>query len=1306
MILIIINIIYILQNLPMANAFQFTMAAPSPSFQQFSYSTSTSSAPSPSMTFSLQGNASASASSSSAAYSTMTIGPTANDYQQLDQRTHVYKISGMYIGSDVPTHREAWVYDFINKNILRTTIDVIPGIERLFLEILSNASDNVGRSRKLNVDPGYIAVTMDAKTITVTNGGVPIPVEMHSSGVYVPQMIFGSFLSGSNYVDNRTGAGVNGLGAKLTNVFSHKFSVTVFDSIRHLKYFQEWSSNLLVCNPPVITQYTGNISSVTLSYDLDFTRFKILEADAGGGYDAATFALFAYHAINTSFNAKVPVTFNGISFEYHDIREYARLFYGDIVDEGIVHYTWADPNTEVIKKKKGYQVAKNPAIIPAAECLFLDTPDAAKTVSFVNGIPTYDGGAHVSIALKAIGDHVVNMINESTLKRLSKQNKGKEIDAAIKRANTLTIKDVEPHVSIMLSVNVSNPKFTSQEKTKLSAPAAREQPLPAIDLTPEELTAIKRWQLTNRLYAAIEAKQFASMSKTDGKSRGFVKLLKGVDANYAGKNGKDRCVLYIMEGKSAAGYANTLISLIPNGKDTIGTFPMKGKSLNVMKANNIQIQGNEEIGELKKMLGLQEGMNYLDPANFASLRYGGGIMIMADSDVDGKHIIGLIINYFHCRFPSLLARGYIMYYRTPTLRVSKGSIVHKFYTHREYDEWIKVNNLDKAALKTWTHKYYKGLGTSKKTDVTDDFKSPRVVNCFYDADAPSAISLAFDDKLADQRKDWIMQWKEALDVDSINMQPISYFIRHELVLYSIANVERSIPKMMDGFKESQRKVMFGANKNWKIKIGKKGEKSYTSLKVAQFGAKVAEISEYQHGETILADVIIKMGQHFVGANNLPLFVDDGQFGSRVEGGKDASAARYLYTYPTSLLPYIFRSEDNPLLVPVIEEGHEVEPENYYPIIPLVLVNGAEGIGTGFSTFVPNHDPLDIITYIRDKLNKHDPEDMLNLLPWYRGFMGELYIVDRRAKKNRKGETMYKIQNVDNQRVIEEVNLPASTIESLEENDDDDSDEEAENISKRQYIYGRPLLSMVTLGKYEVLHNGTIRITELPIGKVPLAYRRMLEKWVEEKRISGFLDRSIENVVYFEIYGFVGEPSIRKLKLQKSYGMSNMVLLNSKNRPIRYDTTEDIANFFYKERLPIYEKRRQYIIQKLTDDITTLSHKARFVRAIVDGHIIVLRRKKADIKVDMEKLQIPTELLDTTKVANCTEDEIKDLHDQIAVKEAERNEFVTTTAEKMWLKELNDFETAYRKIYKIYKPGTEPKEDATTPTTNFTFSFGA
>ena len=181
----------------------------------------------------------------------------------------------------------------------------------------------------------------------------------------------------------------------------------------------------------------------------------------------------------------------------------------------------------------------------------------------------------------------------------------------------------------------------------------------------------------------------------------------------------------------------------------------------------------------------------MDQENFNTLRYG-HLMILADADTDGKHILGLVLNLFHWKYPPLLARGYVKYLRTKIIDVKKGNQVIKFYSEHDYQNCKEAT----PNWKSWDHSYFKGLGSSEDKDIEDEFISPKIVQCFYDDLAPMAMQLAFHKKLADQRKEWIRNWQPDFKVEEMQMQPISAFINHEFIQFSIADVSRSIPRLM------------------------------------------------------------------------------------------------------------------------------------------------------------------------------------------------------------------------------------------------------------------------------------------------------------------------------------------------------------------------------------------------------------------------------------------------------------------------------------------------------------------------------
>lgn len=1144
--------------------------------------------------------------------------PSAKDYKKLSQREHVLLRCEMYVGEAVQSEREECLYYPEMQRMEKRVITIPRAVERLFLECLSNSTDNVDRSRKKGINPGVIHITMDSHNISIQNFGLGIPIEMHpTENMYVPELIFGNLLTGSNYDTSttRSGVGQNGIGIKVLNIFSKHFEVDINDHIHKKHYIQQWKDNMSVVDKPKIESYTQKGSSVKVSYLLDFERFGY---NPETGYPPETMNLFMRYACDFSMTCKIPIIFNGIEFNYSKIHDYAKLYFENI-ENSVTHIEHAP--VEIIEKKK-YEA------LPLVEMILIDTPDNGKIISFVNGMETFEHGIHVNTAFKIISPYILDIVNSSKLAKSSQLNMG----------------DIKPHISMILSVRLPDPKYTSQTKTTLSSPA------PKFNIDDKILKPISKWNLIERLYASLEAKQYKNLSKTDGKKKRHITGLRGEDANAAGTTKSQECTLYVVEGKSAMGYAVKAISLIPNGRDKFGILPLKGKPLNAMNATAQQIADNAEFIELKKMLGLRENVDYKDDENFATLRYG-YLVILADSDDDGKHIIGLVLNLFHCRYPSLLERGYIMYLRTPILRVYQNRLCEKFYTYGEYLRW-KEQHTD---WQSWRHKYYKGLGTSKDADISDDFKAPRVVVSLYDDKAKAAFDLAFNDKLANERKKWIAEWQQVLDVEFIQQQPISEFINNEFIEFSIANLHRSIPRLLDGLKISQRKALWSAIKKWGSKTDESLlVKNPEEMKVARFAAFSAEQTNYHHGEKCLEETIVTMAQDFVGSNNLPYFTRDGQFGTRNMGGEDAAETRYSETRPEWWIPYVFKKHDLPLLDMIVDEGEEVEPFSFLPIIPMQLVNGSNGIGTGHSTFIPNHNPMDLIQWLKNRLTGNE---LPSILPWYRNFTGIIEVFDRNlvkedtpAKKGRKKKVK---------------------VEALEGDDVDEIIETGQQI---------PKLCMLTKGKFKPEGKNKLVITELPIGKWTFKYSKWLETLLDTKEISDFRNLSTADTVKFEIKDF-NASTADNLKLVKAFGLTNMVLLDNGNHPVKYHTIPDMLEAFYQLRLPYYQKRKEYFLNKYDQKIKTLAERILFIESVLSGKLKILGEKKDVILEKMKHLGLPKELLTSVNSSHYSIDEIQDLKTTTEKIKEERKLLEKRKIEEMWFHDLDEFEKEYTKVYK-------------------------
>lgn len=291
-----------------------------------------------------------------------------------------------------------------------------------------------------------------------------------------------------------------------------------------------------------------------------------------------------------------------------------------------------------------------------------------------------------------------------------------------------------------------------------------------------------------------------------------------------------------------------------------------------------------------------------------------------------------------------------------------------------------------------------------------------------------AIQLAFNSALSDDRKDWIRWHTEDLNQRREQNLPADYlyrkdtkqinfndFVNKELVLFSKSSTERAIPNVMvriksqkvslqrqflfqDGLKPGQRKIMFVCFTKNLVR----------EIKVAQLSGKVAENSAYHHGEQSLTNTIIGLAQTFVGSNNINFLVPEGQFGTRLHGGNDAASARYIFTRLSPLALSLFHKHDEPLLSYLNEDGMSIEPEWYCPVIPTVLVNGAHGVGTGYSTDIPSYNPLTLSNNMRFYIQQERERQHLSngdtkkssqtftlkvLVPWFKNFGGEISLLE-------------------------------------------------------------------------------------------------------------------------------------------------------------------------------------------------------------------------------------------------------------------------------------------------------------------------
>lgn len=848
----------------------------------------------------------------------------------LNDREHVYMRPTVFIGS-IETHHDNkhWVFDEANGKMVFQTVSHNEGYIKCIDEIVTNSFDNIPNGMT-KMDVSFNDVT---GFWTVSNNGETIPIKKNEtmSDLYNPQVAFGQLRCSSNFVerrDNKFKLGQNGYGCKLTNVFSTDFLVTCTDNNLLLKYEQSWKDNMLSMTAPKIKTLKKATNGYTtiISFRLDGSVFKMTDDEIKDQVKLIHTDLIRRSALFTD----VKVSFNGKKLLTKSFNNFMRCF---PVSKPVI--MTVDERLDIgfgLAEEHGHQ-------------------------SFVNNHYTSNGGTHLTFAL--------NKICFALQQHFNKKSGQTRMTAAMIRSKLF----------VFVNMHVEHARFTSQTKTTLStAVSTHELKVDKI------LSLAKRCGLTKALEDELLSKENKQLGRAiSGSKKKSISVHKLVDAEKAGTSESYKCSLILTEGDSAKTMAITGFTEI--GTEKYGVFPLKGKIMNTVSAKVQSILKNEEISNICKIVGLSTSNRYEHESDLLSLRYR-YVICLTDADVDGYHIFSLFAAFITTFFPNLLKHGFLQRMCTPVIKVSnkKRNQELEFFDIPSFNRWEKQQ--EQPIVNTHTVRYLKGLGTSTRAEAIQYFKHLdkylRPVTVVDDlVELKKIIKLLFDAKSADERKKWL-QTGEIRSIDyTTKTQSLEEILMKENKQYHLESLTRSIPSVVDGKKECQRKVihasltLFNTNGN-------------AEKKVYQFGAYVAGMSGYLHGEKSITDTIVKMAQSFPGSNNCALLREGGQFGSRQQNGADAASSRYIFTNLRPITTMIFHPSDKDILSYRCEEGRNIEPEFFVPIIPLILANGSNGIATGYRSLIPQFNPIDIIQKLLQKLQGLNE---MKLLPFYNGWKG-------------------------------------------------------------------------------------------------------------------------------------------------------------------------------------------------------------------------------------------------------------------------------------------------------------------------------
>ena len=1177
-------------------------------------------------------------------------------YQKMTDREHILKKPDTYIGTIEPAETMEYVMDApavapaTNGDavaaaaapalLTRRSITYIPGLYKLFDEGMVNMRDHVVRQAQAVADgkPDALPVTtleveIDPAdgTIHMTNDGNGIDVAQHPEHkLWIPEMIFGHLRTSTNYDENKKEkivGGKNGFGFKLVLIWSVWGRVETVDHVRGLKYTQEFKNNLTEIVPPVVTK-TKVKPYTRVSFRPDYARFGL----PGNNLTADMVALFLKRTYDIAAvtDKTVKVKYNGAVVPVRHFQQYVDLYIGAKGAGGE-----GGGGAAAVKR-----IYENPD--PRWEYVVcLTTTDEFAHISFVNGIYTPRGGKHV--------EYITNQIVRKLAELIKKKKKGDV------KPNT-----IKEQLMLFLRCDIDNPSFSSQTKDELGTAVANFGS--SCKVSDEFIEKLAKMGVMDAACALTEVKDTKAAKKTDGaKTRTIRGIPKLVDANYAGSPDKSaQCTIILCEGDSAK--AGIISGLSKEDRNFIGVYPMKGKLFNVHGETTKRIAENREIAEIKQILGLEAGKTYT-PADVATrLRYG-KVLFMTDQDLDGAHIQGLGINLFQIEWPSLTKiPGFIGFMNTPILKARRGAQEVLFYNDGEFDAWKKQFPGDVVPA-GWSTKYYKGLGTSTGKEFKEYFANKKMVEFVHTGQSSDDhLDMAFNKKRADDRKEWLSNYSREAFLDTSKPTiPYEEFIDRGLIHFSIYDNERSIPNLMDGLKISLRKILYAAFKKGGLK---------TEIKVAQFSGYVSEHSAYHHGEASLNAAIVGMAQNFVGSNNINLLEPNGQFGTRGAGGNDSASERYIFTQLNKLTRLIYRQEDDAVLSYIDDDGQMVEPVYYAPAIPMILVNGSKGIGTGFSTDVMPHNPIQIIAYIRAMLKDcgSGTADRPVIEPYFKGFKGT-------------------IKNISSE-------------------------------ASPKYLIK---------GTYEIIADRKVRITELPIGTWTDDYKEFLEKLMDVPAAASasdkdkgkdkagaagggipvlkeYTDMSTDTVIDITVTFHPSYPHTPKdlqavvvdadagtNKLEKLLGLfttqstTNMNLFDAREKLRKYATIYDIIEDYYVERLALYSKRKTAMLAQLGNELRVLTNRARYIQEVLDDKLELRRQTKEAVFAKMtahgyEHIEGDTEFKYLLKMPmdSVTDENVKNLLSERDSKRAQHQGLTDTTIQALWTRDLDELETEYKK----------------------------
>lgn len=445
--------------------------------------------------------------------------------------------------------------------------------------------------------------------------------------------------------------------------------------------------------------------------------------------------------------------------------------------------------------------------------------------------------------------------------------------------------------------------------------------------------------------------------------------------------------------------------------------------------------------------------------------------------------------------------------------------------------------------------------------------------------------------------------------DEISAISASDFFNTEVCKYAAYDTLRSITSYVDGLKVSQRKAI------WVVLNG-----GYTKrVKVSQLASDVAKATNYIHGEGSMQVVITNLAKSYIGTNNYTLFLPDGNFGKRFNN--KAGAPRYIFVIRNPSMDVLFNKNDKDILEEQYFEGDKIEPKFLLPAIPIFLINGVDGVGTGYKQVVLPRNPKTLIKCINAILDgKGESLNGKRIVPWFKGYKGTIRAAD---KERSSWEIFGNIYYEDNTHLV---------------------------------------------------------IDEIPMNYQLVEYKDVLDALKESKEIRDYEDMSDGDSFYFRIHVRSDFPKLGFEELCAKFKLVMRITeifacIDENNRiEDSFNSEIDVLKAFVNVKLQYIEKRKVHMLKQYFREITILKNKLNFIKAIHDKSVNIMGTTEV-VCARLEELRFDkvddsySYLLDM-KIHTLTKDKYAELAKKLKDMIAEYKELKASTAIDLYKKDLD------------------------------------